>query len=182
MNRKNGFTLIEMLIAIVVLTVILALGVPSFMEFIKNNRVTAQANSLVLAIQMARSEAVKRVSATVVCSANADYSGCANSTTWTSGWLVFTDLDQDADLTEAEACTTEDDFDTRDCILRIREALDKSTLIADKTYLQFLPNGLSGNGTIDFTLKPAENCEHKQQREISVTLQGHPTTSQVTCS
>ena len=51
MAKTKGFTLIELLITIVVVSVLLAAGVPSLMEFIKNNKLTAQANSLVAAIQ-----------------------------------------------------------------------------------------------------------------------------------
>lgn len=181
MNRKNGFTLIELLVSIVVLTVALALGVPAFKEFIKNNRVAAQANNLVLAIQMARSEAVKRGSAAVICAANADLDGCSTSNDWTTGWIVFSDLDQDANLSEVTTCTVADDFDTNDCILRVDGPLEKSTLTADGSNLHFLPDGLTSNGPITFTLK-AEDCYSQQQRNITITRQGHPISTKVACS
>ncbi|MDH3900596.1 MAG: GspH/FimT family pseudopilin, partial [Gammaproteobacteria bacterium] len=71
MNRQNGVTLVELLLTIVVLTVLLATGVPSFMEFIKNNRLIGQTNDLVVAVQLARNEAIKRGTMTTVC-ASAD--------------------------------------------------------------------------------------------------------------
>ena len=54
MERQNGFTLVELLITIVVVSVLLATAIPSFMQFIKNNRVTGQANSFVVSIHVAR--------------------------------------------------------------------------------------------------------------------------------
>ena len=67
MDKEPGFTLVELLITIVVVTILLAAGVPAFKDFIKNNRVTAQANALAVAIQMGRNEAVKRGVNVVVC-------------------------------------------------------------------------------------------------------------------
>jgi type IV fimbrial biogenesis protein FimT len=181
MKRQNGLTLVELLVTILVLTVILALGVPSFMEFIKNNRLTTQANNLVLAVQLARNEAVKRGTGTIICAANADLSGCSKATDWATGWIVFIDRDQDADLDAVEECTAVADFDTKDCILRTDNPLSRNTLTADKDYLHFLPNGLTTNGPITFTLK-ADNCQHQQQRSIVITRQGHPNSTKQSCS
>src|SRR5690606_8981645 len=52
-----GFTLLELLTAIAVLGVLLAIGVPAFTETIRTNRLAAQANDVVQALSMARSEA-----------------------------------------------------------------------------------------------------------------------------
>jgi len=181
MKRQKGLTLIELLISIVVLTVILALGIPSFMQFIKNNRLTAQANNLVVSVQLARSEAVKRGSGAIICAANADLDGCSADTDWATGWIVFADLDQDGDLTEAEECTTEADFDVKDCILRKDGPLSRNTLTAGSDNLHFLPNGLASNGPLTFTLK-ADDCNYQQQRSITITTQGYPITAKQNCS
>ena len=85
MERQNGFTLVELLITIVVVSVLLATAIPSFMQFIKNNRVTGQANSFVVSTQMARNEAVKRGAGTTLCAANADLDDCSDSTGDSSG-------------------------------------------------------------------------------------------------
>ena len=86
MDKHSGFTLIELLISIVVLAVVLALGIPSFQEFIKNNRLAGQTNDLVMAIQMARNEAVKRGSGSVICASD-DQATCSDSDDWTTGWI-----------------------------------------------------------------------------------------------
>jgi type IV fimbrial biogenesis protein FimT len=88
MYKEPGFTLVELLITIVVLTIVLAAGVPAFQSFIKNNRVTAQANDLVSTIQLARSEALKRGTNTVVCASD-DQAKCTGKDTWSDGWIVF---------------------------------------------------------------------------------------------
>lgn len=59
-----GFTLIEMLVVMTVAAILLATGVPAFNSFIQNDRDITQINSLVLRLNYARSEAVKRNVAT----------------------------------------------------------------------------------------------------------------------
>jgi type IV fimbrial biogenesis protein FimT len=59
-KKTGGFTLIELLITLAVLAIVLAFAVPSFTNLIENSRVTTQTNNLLAAVNLARSEAVKR--------------------------------------------------------------------------------------------------------------------------
>lgn len=55
-----GFTLIELMVVIAILAIVLSIGVPSFTNMVKNNRLTSAANDMVAMLQFARSEAVRR--------------------------------------------------------------------------------------------------------------------------
>ena len=184
MKRDNGFTLIELLVTMVVVVVLLATGIPSLQQFIKNNRVSGQAGKLIIALQVTRSEAVKRESGTVIC-ASTDKLTCSGDTNWATGWIVFSDLDQDGDLDGSGACSTYDDSLTRECIIRASEPIQKSTLTAAApdvaSKVRFLPSGFTGNGPVTFTLK-SHNCRYQQQRSITVTLQGHTSSTPQNCS
>ena len=57
---NKGFTLLELLVTVSIAAILLAVGVPSYVTFIDNNRVTSQANDLLYSFNMARSEATKR--------------------------------------------------------------------------------------------------------------------------
>ncbi len=87
-SQQRGFTLIELLVSMAVAGILVAIGVPAFTSFIQNDRDISQINSLVLSLNYARSEAVKRNVATgiSVCP-SLDAQTCSGSA-WSSGWIV----------------------------------------------------------------------------------------------
>ena len=54
MKNENGFTLVELMITLAVAVIFVALAVPAFHDFVQRNRISAQANELVTAINLAR--------------------------------------------------------------------------------------------------------------------------------
>ena len=88
MKKETGFTLIELLIGIAVLAVLLGIGVPSFQETIRTNRVAAITNDMVAAMQFARSEAVRRGQQAEVCPPNDPLNPTACGADWNNGWIV----------------------------------------------------------------------------------------------
>lgn len=57
--RKNGFTLIEMLVTLVVASITLGIAIPSFTHLITSNSLAVTTNAYVSAINTARVEAIK---------------------------------------------------------------------------------------------------------------------------
>lgn len=55
-----GITLLELLIVIIIITILTMIAVPSLNTFLQNHRLIFTANNLFVAMQYARSEAVKR--------------------------------------------------------------------------------------------------------------------------
>ena len=55
-----GFSLIELMIALAVSAILLALAAPGFTSFIRNSQIRTAAESVQTGLQLARSEAVKR--------------------------------------------------------------------------------------------------------------------------
>lgn len=176
MESENGFTLVELLITIVVVSILLATGIPSFMEFVKNNRLSAQANNLVISIQVARSEAVKRGSGSVIC-ASADQATCSGDDDWTTGWIVYSDVNQNGNLDLGGG-----DCETDDCIVRTNGNIEKATLNGAGTdNIRFQPDGRTTNVAATTIRITADECKHQQVRDITVTTQGHTIVSNQDC-
>lgn len=87
MHINRGFTLIELMVTIAVLAIVIAIAAPSFTSVIQSNRTTALHHEILGALQLARSEAVKRRSDVIVCRSE-DMEDCSNGADWTVGWIV----------------------------------------------------------------------------------------------
>ena len=70
--KNQGFTILELMITLVIMAVLLAWGVPSFQEIIRQNRITTETNDFTTMLNLARSEAVKRGMTITVSSASGD--------------------------------------------------------------------------------------------------------------
>ena len=57
---QRGFTIIEVMISLAVIGVLLALGVPGFVEWLQNQQIRAAAEATLNGLQVARGEAVRR--------------------------------------------------------------------------------------------------------------------------
>lgn len=93
-SRSQGFTLVELITTLTIAGILVTLAVPSFSEVIKNNRLITQANDFVTALNVARSEAIRRSGRVTVCKSS-DQISCSGSGGWDQGWIVFNDVNGD---------------------------------------------------------------------------------------
>jgi type IV fimbrial biogenesis protein FimT len=84
----RGFTLLELMFTLTVAGILLGVGVPSFIDFVRSNRATANINELSTAFAIARSEAIRRGVNVTVCRSS---DGLACGANWPDGWIVFVD-------------------------------------------------------------------------------------------
>jgi len=97
-NKSAGFTIVELMLTLVILSIVLGIGLPNFMEFIKNNRLISQINQTTSMLAFARSEAAKRPNTTItLCGSSntTDATPACNTSNWESGWIIFDDQDSD---------------------------------------------------------------------------------------
>lgn len=93
-SRNSGFTLIELMVALVVLGIVVAIGLPSLRDFLVSNRLTGDINSFVGLANYARSEAISRNQKVIICPKRNSAIGCQNSQFWNEYELqVFIDVD-----------------------------------------------------------------------------------------
>jgi type IV fimbrial biogenesis protein FimT len=167
-RRHTGFTLMELMFTILIASILLGLGVPTFREFSRSNSVAAAQNELVTALSLARSEALRRNRPVSVCSST-DGSSCGDETEWGSGWIAFIDRG------------TPGEVDGDDEVLQVWQPADSHlTLTADSTaFAQFLPTGMSAeSGTIEIGWT---GCTGKRMRRVTIALSGSLTGEQVDC-
>lgn len=158
MKNAFGFTLVELLIVMAIAAILAVVGVPSMWNFIQNTRTTAQANELVTAINLARSEAVKRGEDIEVCASN-DGATCDGN--WTDGWIV-------REATGGNA------------VIREWDALPASASINDNgTSVTFSARGGVDN-SLDLTLK-FDGCTGTEERRIRVNAAGRPSVVRQDC-
>jgi type IV fimbrial biogenesis protein FimT len=79
-----GFSLVELLIVLGIASILLTMAVPSFRTLIQNQQVTTAVNDFFAAINLARSEAIKR-------GARVHLAAMDPQSNWQNGWVVFVD-------------------------------------------------------------------------------------------
>lgn len=90
----KGFTLIELMIVITLVGLLLALAVPNFRDFVRRNRLAAQSNEFIAAVQFTRAEAIRRNRSVSLRATDAS----DNSNEWGKGWQVVDVLAADTTL------------------------------------------------------------------------------------
>lgn len=78
-QRQTGFTLTELLIALSVTTILVALAAPTFNDFIQQTRLINATHELHSAMNLARMEAIKR---------NGRVDLIAHGGSWKNGWMI----------------------------------------------------------------------------------------------
>jgi type IV fimbrial biogenesis protein FimT len=80
-NHENGFGLIELMIAVAILGIVLAVSIPSYKEWIENTKIRNIASAIQNGLQLARAEAVKNnTQVTFTLTGNNWSVGCVNAT------------------------------------------------------------------------------------------------------
>lgn len=85
--RQRGFTLTELLAVVAMAAVLVAVGMPALQEFIQNNNRSTRINTLVTALNFARSDAVTRRRTVRVCPTE-DQCACAGDAEFHAGIAV----------------------------------------------------------------------------------------------
>lgn len=88
--KSEGFTLLELIVAIALFAFLVTVAVPGFQGTLRNNRLTTQANALLGALSLARSESIKRNLRVTLCKSG-DGANCTEANDYRQGWIVFID-------------------------------------------------------------------------------------------
>jgi type IV fimbrial biogenesis protein FimT len=86
----HGFTLTEIMIALVIFGLLLAAALPSYRDWIAAQQLANQAHFIVDTLHVAQSEAIKHGYRVDVCKTR-DKRQCTDEGNWDQGWLMFVD-------------------------------------------------------------------------------------------
>lgn len=167
-KTNRGFTLMELMFAVTILAILLGFGVPTFRQIIENNRLVTQNNEIVTALNLARSEALRRAGDVTMC-ASTDGATCSEDTDWSSGWIVFVDSNADGTIADPEQ------------IIQAWPAPQGGfTLNSDtRGFVRYTSTGRSAFAETLTLLKP--DCEGDKARELSIALTGRVSTVKASC-
>lgn len=168
-TKQTGFTLIELMVTIAVLAILLSVAIPNYQNMVLTNRMAAQANQVITALNYARSEAVKRGTTATVCSTSGG-AACAGSTNWSTGWMVFSDANGDGTVGADEA------------VLRVWPALNTGNTLNTGTHLRitFTSTGFA-TGYMD-TFRLCDTRGKAEARSIIINAMGRSYVEKVTAS
>ena len=97
-KRQNGFSLVELIIAIFLLSILIGVGAPAFIGLAQNNAMAEISNRFMSSIIVTRSEALSRNTEVVMCQLNDSGTACDVDEAWEDGWVIWVDLDNDTQI------------------------------------------------------------------------------------
>jgi type IV fimbrial biogenesis protein FimT len=157
--KAHGMTLVELMITLAVAAILISVAVPSFNTMIRNHRLSTQANEMIAAIHLARSEAVKRNINVSFCRAASDTATvCSNGDStdnWTN-WIILAG----GNVIRRNA------INSHGGSLLVRSDLTSNTLILSPEGLSYAGGSLASNQQISVCVT---NSSNNNRRIISMS-------------
>lgn len=164
--RSHGFTLVEIMIALAVLSILGTLAIPSFADLFDDSSRANAVNSFIHTIFLARSEAMKRGEMVSICqSTNATSCDRAGGGNWNRGWIVFANRDRD------EPPVRDDD----EALLYVHEGWRTGNISSNRLAFSFRPHI---QGVVNGTLVFCDRRGSTAARAIIVSHVGRPRVAQ----
>ena len=127
---QTGFTALELIVTLAIITVLLTMGVPAVENYSWNLRMKTTMDQLQTDLHQARSHAISHNSQTVICPAT-DGNDCSGLSVWQNGWIIFTDINSDRQRQDSEP------------LHHHAEAVSMLSISSSvsRNYIRFYPNG-----------------------------------------
>jgi type IV fimbrial biogenesis protein FimT len=165
MRKENGFTLIELMIAVGLTGLLLSMAVPALDIFVSNARQTGAINDFVSSLHQARSAAVTTNMRVTICPSS-NGTNC-EAVGWNSGWIVFGDRDSDRNV------------DLDETIIASQGEVDGLALQSAEfaTFMTYRPNGRIVNAGLNGSAGAMTFCDDRgpnYAKVMIIDLSGRP--------
>jgi len=160
MHARNGLTVLELIVGLMLIGVILTLGAPALQQIILNARMTAQVNRFVRGIHLAKQAALTNTTEVVICKSHTG-THCEHDREWGTGWLIFANRDRDYPP----------QIDADEQRLLASPAFQNGTIVSNRRQFIFRPfQSRSTNGTVHF----CDQRGYRYSRRIIISYTGRP--------
>jgi prepilin-type N-terminal cleavage/methylation domain-containing protein len=164
----RGLTLTELLLVLALVALLAMLAAPAFNRLLQANRVRTEVSRLMVAINLVRSEALRRNVPVTMCPSPLAATGEAVcSGIYAGGWMIFSDVDRNREL------------DGRDRLIRSFAGLPRGFTLTNRAGtrnadepITYLPDGTSGrNRTLLVCAPPGAAVA---SRSVVMNIVGRP--------
>jgi type IV fimbrial biogenesis protein FimT len=157
-RQPRGVTAFELMVAMAIVAVLLATGVPAFKNYSWNLRMRTAMDTLHTDMNLARGRAISHNIQTIICPA-VDARDCSGQSQWQNGWIVFTDLNGDHQRQDGEA------------LLKHAGAIEFLNVSSSRSrsYLRFYPNGTAPGSNISILFCDRRGAKHASKLVVSNT-------------
>ena len=102
--RDVGFSVVELLVALALMSLLMGVGIPAFSHLVAGQRATARVNQIIGAVQLARQAAISLNTTTTLCPSRDGV--CLGRNQWHVGAMIFTDHNRNGILEKDETLVT----------------------------------------------------------------------------
>lgn len=120
--------------ALAIAGILAATATPAMQNLVYEQRLTTYVNELFGDLQLARSEAIKRVTQTTLCKSS-NGTACSTTSNWQSGWIVFVDSNGNESV------------DSGETIIKVHQALESGATLrygSSYGYVYYKSDGTAG--------------------------------------
>jgi type IV fimbrial biogenesis protein FimT len=173
-RASRGFTLVELLVAMCVLGILLAVSVQFARSVFDSMKLSAFTNTFLAQLYLARSEAIKRNRPVAMCKSG-DGASCVAGGGWEQGWILFHDTNNNG-VRDAQ----------EEVVHRLASMPAGFRLVGNANvarYVSFAANGATRTTTGAFQAGTLTACrrtaEATEARQIVINAMGRPRVQKV---
>jgi type IV fimbrial biogenesis protein FimT len=156
---QHGFTIVELMITVGIAGIVLMIAAPNMSEFVKNERLTTAANTLISDLMLARSKALEMNQPVILCPSS-NQTSCTD-TNYEDGWIVGVDGNNDDVIGSAD-------------LIKVQQALGSDVFVNDGglKIIKFNEKGFTPDHTNADVLSVCDSRKDTHSKAVALSRTG----------